>query len=70
MTDPTHNPFAHSPYELELMRNKNLCNAITEAIREQERCPDDSIQDIWNEKLEDWKTGLQMDSSFLIEEAK
>lgn len=38
-----------------------LCNAITEALREMEKCPYDSVQDIWNESLESWQTGLRMD---------
>ena len=37
-----------------------LLNAITEALREMEKCPDDSVQDIWNESLESWETGLRM----------
>ena len=44
-----------------------LCNAIKEAIEEMERCPDDSIQDIWNEKLDEWQTGLRMDIHHNIE---
>lgn len=37
-----------------------LFNAITEALREMDKCPDDSVQDIWNESLESWETGLRM----------
>ena len=37
-----------------------LLNAITDAVREMEKCPDDSTQDIWNEALESWETGLRM----------
>ena len=44
-----------------------LCSAIKEAIEEMERCPYDSIQDIWNEKLEEWQTGLRMDHYHNIE---
>ena len=44
-----------------------LCNAITEALREMEKCPDDSVQDIWNESLESWETGLRMDHNHNIE---
>lgn len=44
-----------------------LCNAITEALREMEKCPDDSLQDIWNESLESWETGLHMDHNHNIE---
>jgi hypothetical protein len=44
-----------------------LCNAITEAVREMEKCPDDSVQDIWNESLESWETGLRMDHNHNVE---
>lgn len=44
-----------------------LYNVITDAIRECIRCPDDSIQDIWNELLYSWETGLIMDHNFKIE---
>jgi hypothetical protein len=44
-----------------------LCNAATEAIREMEKCPNDSVQDIWNESLESWKTGFRMDYNHNIE---
>jgi hypothetical protein len=44
-----------------------LCNAITEALREMEKCPDDSVQDIWNESLESWQTGLRMDHNHNVE---
>jgi hypothetical protein len=44
-----------------------LLNAITEALREMEKCPDDSVQDIWNESLESWRTGLRMDHNYIIE---
>lgn len=44
-----------------------LSNAITEALREMEKCPDDSIQDIWNECLEKWETGLRMNHRFELE---
>lgn len=37
-----------------------LHNAITDALREMERCPGDSPQDIWNEALLTWETGLVM----------
>lgn len=44
-----------------------LCNAITEALREMEKCPDDSVQDIWNDSLESWETGLRMDHNHNVE---
>jgi len=43
-----------------------LCNAITEALREMDKCPDDSVQDIWNESLESWETGLRMNHNLII----
>lgn len=42
-------------------------NAITEALREIEKCPDDSMQDIFNEKFKEWETGLRMNQSYAIE---
>jgi hypothetical protein len=53
--------------EQQLMR---LLNAIKDAINEQERCPDDSIQDIWNEQLDNWGTGIRMDHNFNLEFTK
>lgn len=44
-----------------------ICNVITEALREMEKCPEDSVQDIWNESLESWETGLRMDHNYNIE---
>ncbi len=44
-----------------------LLNAITEALREIEKCPDDSMQDIFNEKFKEWETGLRMNQSYVIE---
>ena len=43
---------------------KCLCNAISEALREVERCPNDSIQDIFNEKLKSWNTELRLNHRF------
>ena len=43
-----------------LERVVRLHNAITEALREMERHPNDSPQDIWNESLKSWETGLWM----------
>ena len=45
-----------------------LLNAITEAVREMEKYPGDSTQDIWNESLETWETGLRMNHRLEIEE--
>ena len=46
---------------------KMLCNAVTEALREVDKCPYDSVQDIFNDKLESWDTGLVMDRSYNID---
>lgn len=46
---------------------KILCNAVTEALREVDRCPDDSVRDIFNDKLESWDTGLVMDNNYNID---
>ena len=47
--------------------NQKLLNAITEAVREIERSPDDSMQDIFNEALKTWGTGLKMKHNYVIE---
>lgn len=44
-----------------------LHNALTAALREIERCPDDSMQDIVNEQLKLWQTGLRVDIGFCFE---
>ncbi len=44
-----------------------LKNAITDACRELQKCPDDSIQDIFNEAFEKWELPLRMDHNFNIE---
>jgi len=44
-----------------------LKNAIKDACEEIQRCPGDSIQDIFNEMFERWETGLRMDHNFEIE---
>lgn len=44
-----------------------LCNVIKDALAETENCPDDSIQDIWNDMLDKWETGLRMDIYHNIE---
>lgn len=44
-----------------------LFNAIKDAVNEMDRCPEDSIQDIWNEMLDKWETGLRMDRKYNIE---
>lgn len=46
---------------------KNFLNAITEALREIEARPEDSMQDIFNEKLKSWETGLWMSYRYEIE---
>ena len=49
--------------------NQNLLNAITEAMREIDRHPEDSIQDIFNEALKSWETGLKMNKNYVFEPA-
>jgi hypothetical protein len=48
-------------------RMVRLLNAITDAVREMEKGPDDSTQDIWNEALESWETGLRMNHLLEVE---
>jgi len=43
-----------------------LTNAIKNALREMEKCPDDYVQDIWNEQLKSWETGLKMNHNYEI----
>jgi len=50
-----------------VQRMVRLLNAITDAVREMEKCPDDSTQDIWNEALESWETGLRMNHLLEVE---
>lgn len=44
-----------------------LINAITDALRDMEKHPYDCVEDIWNEALESWETGLRMNQHFEIE---
>ena len=44
-----------------------LINAITDALRDMEKHPDDCVEDIWNEALESWETGLRMNHRFELE---
>ena len=55
---------------MELIALVRLSNAITDACREIQACPEDSIQDIFNECLEKWKTRLRMDHNFHLEPTK
>ena len=50
-----------------ILRRANLIAAIEEAVKECERSPDDSTQDIWNEALESRNTGLRMNHRLEIE---
>ena len=36
-------------------------------LREIERCPKDSLQDIANDALEKWETGLKVTHSYCVE---
>lgn len=45
-----------------------LKNVITEAFREIQKCPDDSMQDIFNEKLNNWgMADIRMNHQFQID---
>jgi len=44
-----------------------LFGAIKEALHEMEKCPNDSVQDIWNESLKSWNTNLEMDGNYNID---
>jgi hypothetical protein len=46
---------------------QRLLNAITDALKKMEKYPNDSVQDIWNEALESWETGMRMDHNLVIE---
>ena len=48
-------------------REMLILNAITDACREMEACPEDSMQDIFNEAFQAWNTNLHMDHHFNIE---
>lgn len=50
-------------------REHAIRNAITDALREMEKSPDDSTQDIWNEALESWKTGLRINHRLEVVQA-
>jgi hypothetical protein len=50
-----------------LPQTARLINAIRDALEEMERCPGDSVQDIWNEQLESWETGFRMGSDYYLE---
>ena len=45
-----------------------LINAVADACNEIQNSPDDSIQDIFNESLKSWETGLIMNSNFYIDQ--
>ncbi len=42
-------------------------NAITEALREMERSPEDDIPTIWNEVFHKWELPFQMNNNFSID---
>lgn len=50
-----------------MSKTQLLLNAVTEALREMEKCPEDSVIDIWNESLESWETGFEMNQNYTIE---
>lgn len=45
-------------------RFARLSFALEAIVKEINRCPDDSIQDIANEQLKAWKTGLRMNHCY------
>ena len=47
----------------------NLANAIEDALQEIEQHPGDSMQDIFNEALTSWETGLKMNHRYEIQES-
>ena len=47
-------------------------NALTDMLREMQSHPDDSLQDITNESLKQWKCGFRVNhdfSTYLVEDA-
>jgi hypothetical protein len=44
-----------------------LIHAIRDALNDMDKHPYDSVEDIWNEHLESWKTGLRMHGDYHIE---
>lgn len=49
------------------LQETKLMEALTAILREIERCCDDSLQDIANEKLAEWETGLRVNIHFVVE---
>ena len=45
-----------------------LRNVIRDALNEVQRCPNDSIQDIFNAFFESWELPYWMNNQFVIEE--
>jgi len=43
-----------------------ITNVVQQSLREMDRCPDDCVQTIWNEKLKEWETGLKMNNNYEI----
>lgn len=54
---------------MKMTRNEMLFrNALTDALREIDDCPSDSMQDIINEKLKEWKVALRCGNDFEFDE--
>ena len=51
-------------------QEKKLCEAITWMLREIDRCPGDSLQDIANDALTKWETGLRCNIHLEIDPAE
>jgi hypothetical protein len=44
-----------------------LLNAIRDALREMDKCPDDDVSTIWNEQFKSWELPLHMDDGYSVE---
>lgn len=60
---------SHVPDPTRQLKLNLLTNAITEAMRNIEANPGDSPQDIFNESLKSWETGLRMNHRCEIDQA-
>ncbi len=54
-------------YKIKLVRLKH---AITDALRETEKSPNDSVHDIWNDMLSEWKTGYRLGKHYQVEQSQ
>lgn len=50
-----------------MSKEQRFCEVIKDALQEMEKCPDDSIQDIWNEFFERWELPYNMElNSYIV----